>query len=97
MYEDRKNIRRTCLLFRAGIDLIGKSIYRDNMKFLPEEILLMTLVPVKILMYVGWGLPSTYYWTKGIMVTNKRIIVSFQWFGYESFFGGYSYYYNERE
>lgn len=64
----------------------------DGIKFLPKEQVLMSLYPAKILMYSWFG--SSYYWTKGVIVTNKRIIISFQWFGYESFRRGISYYYN---
>jgi len=40
---------------------------------------------------------GSYYWSKKVVVTNKRIIISFQWFGYESFVNGMSCYYNKKD
>ena len=36
-------------------------------------------------------------WRKKITVTSKRIIVSFSWFGVESYRGGTSFFYNEHK
>ena len=65
------------------------------MKFLPGEETILNLAPVKMLMY-KWTI-GHFYWTKKVIVTNKRILISFQWFGIESFSPALSCYYNEHD
>lgn len=64
-------------------------------KFLSNERILSTIDPAKILMYKG--LTGTLYYYKKIVVTNKRIIISFNWFGFENFVGAMSCFYNKKD
>lgn len=61
-------------------------------ELLSGEEIMLNLAPVKMLIY-KW-ITCSFYWTKKILVTNKRIIISFSWFGYESFSPAMSCYYN---
>ena len=56
---------------------------------------LLSLTPVSLLVY-KW-ITGSFYWRKKIIVTNKRLIISFQWFGFESFTGSMSCYYIQKE
>jgi 3'-phosphoadenosine 5'-phosphosulfate sulfotransferase len=64
-------------------------------KLLPGEKEILNIDPAKILMYKWFT--GSYYWTKKIKITNKRIIISFSWFGIESFNGGISCFLNKKD
>ena len=53
------------------------------------------LDPVKMLIYGWFGF--SYYYNKKVIVTNKRVIVSFRWFECESFCGALSCYYKKKD
>ncbi len=61
---------------------------------LPQEKVIYRLSRVKVL-YWKW-MTGTFYWYKKVLVTNKRIIISFQWFGREKFSPALSYYYKPK-
>ena len=63
--------------------------------YLPSEISILLLAPVKLLIY-KW-ITGSFYWTKIVEVTNKRILISFQWFGFESRSSALSCYYKLAE
>jgi hypothetical protein len=64
-------------------------------KYLPDETKLLLLRPVKLIMY-RWIFGS-FYWTKIVEITNKRLIISMQYFGYESKSSGLSFWYKESD
>ena len=65
------------------------------MEFLSGEKELLKIDPAKVLMYNKMSFH--YYWSKKVIITNKRVILSFTWFGVESFTPALSYFFDIKQ
>lgn len=67
------------------------------MKKITGEKELIFIEPVKVAFYSGFGFPGSIQWNHKVKITNKRIIISFSWFGVHSFTPALSLFYNKSD
>ena len=65
------------------------------MKELHNEKIFLSIHPVKVAFYFGFGFPGSIKWNHMIKVTNIRIVISFSWFGVHSFTPALSIFYKK--